>query len=590
MFIDTRRIDEGSVIQAEVCIIGGGAAGITIARELDRAGIRTCLLESGGNRADHSTRDLYRGENVGLPYRFADGCRSRFLGGSSNCWGGWCRPLEDFDFESRPWVPHSGWPFGKSELEPYYERGHAILRLGPRSFETDFWVDAIGRSDVRRLPLTNERVVDGISQFSPPVRFGRDYLDELQRSASLAIYLHANAVDIDTDDAGCEVRSVRIATLTGRRARVSAKVFVLATGGIENARLMLLSSRGRRPDGLGNHNGLVGRFFMDHPRVYGAWVRPHGQWALNRLYDHKYHYHSPVVAAYGTCVAGALSLPPSIQQREGLLNAKVWFASIFQGEDSEAKDALMNLRRLVMQRETPDRSFARDLSTLVAHPGATTGYVLARFMRPRWLVKGCRLEAIVEPEPDPDSRVTLSDEQDRLGMCRVKVDWRLGANVKRTFDRNFAIVAEELRAAGVAEVDLDPPIADGPWPDSFSEEGTWHHIGTTRMHDSPKLGVVDRDCRVHGVNNLFVAGSSIFPTAGGNFPTITLVALALRLADHIIAELGGSVGAVASIVSARADILPPHARSAAPIPSAKLAASALGSGSSSDARRNGAER
>jgi choline dehydrogenase-like flavoprotein len=553
MLIDTRRIDEGSVIEAEVCIIGGGAAGITIARELDREGIRTCLLESGGHRADHSTRDLYRGESVGLPYRFADGCRSRFLGGSSNCWGGWCRPLEDFDFASRPWVPYSGWPFSKSELEPYYERSHAILRLGPKTFETDFWVDAIGRGDVKRLPLTSGRVVDGISQFSPPVRFGRDYLDELQRSPYVAIYLHANAVDIDTDDGGGEVRSVRIATLTGRGARVSAKVFVLATGGIENARLMLVSSRERRPDGLGNHNGLVGRFFMDHPRVYGAWVRPHGQWARNRLYDHKYHYHSRVVAAHGTSVAAALSLPLSFQEREGLLNAKVWFSSIFHGEDSEAKDALMHLRRLVTQRETPDQSFARDLSALFTHPGATAGYALARFVRPRWLVKSCRLEAIVEPEPDPDSRVTLSDERDQLGMRRVKVDWRLGENVKRTFDRNFAIVAEELRAAGVAEVDLDPPIADCAWPNSFSEEGTWHHIGTTRMHDSPKLGVVNRDCRVHGVNNLFVAGSSTFPTAGGNFPTITLVALALRLSDRIIAELCGSVGAVASIVSARAD-------------------------------------
>jgi hypothetical protein len=169
-------------------------------------------------------------------------------------------------------VRYSGWPFSKSELEPYYERSHAILRLGPKTFETDFWVDAIGRRDVKRLPLTSGRVVDGISQFSPPVRFGRDYLDELQRAPHITIYLYANAGDIDTDDGVCELRSVSIATLTGRRVRASAKVFVLATGGIENARLMLLSSRERRPDGLGNHNGLVGRFFMDHPRVYGARV------------------------------------------------------------------------------------------------------------------------------------------------------------------------------------------------------------------------------------------------------------------------------------------------------------------------------
>src|SRR5260370_20301618 len=199
MFIDTRRIDEGSVIEAEVCIIGGGAAGITIARELDREGIRTCLLESGGHRADHSTRDLYRGESIGLPYRFADGCRCRFLGGSSNCWGGWCRPLGEEDFVRREWLPYSGWPFAKSELQPYYERSHGILKLGPNRFDTEFWVDAIGHPDVRRLPFTSSRVVDVISQFSPSVRFGNLYREDLARSKHVTVYLYANAVDIETD-------------------------------------------------------------------------------------------------------------------------------------------------------------------------------------------------------------------------------------------------------------------------------------------------------------------------------------------------------------------------------------------------------
>jgi choline dehydrogenase-like flavoprotein len=143
MFIDTRRLDEGSAIEAEVCIIGGGVAGITVALELEKRGTGTCLIESGGFKPDNATKDLYRGESIGLPYIFADGCRSRFLGGSSNCWGGWCRPMEEQDFVRREWVPNSGWPFAKSKLQPYYERTHGILRLGPNRFDTDFWVDAI---------------------------------------------------------------------------------------------------------------------------------------------------------------------------------------------------------------------------------------------------------------------------------------------------------------------------------------------------------------------------------------------------------------------------------------------------------------
>ncbi|HJW57544.1 MAG TPA: FAD-dependent oxidoreductase, partial [Burkholderiaceae bacterium] len=153
MFIDTRRIEEGSVINATICIIGGGVAGITLALEFDRQGIDVCLLESGGFDPDDNTRSLYRGEAAGMPYRFSDGCRSRYLGGSSNCWGGWCRPLDPWDFEQRGWVPHSGWPFTLHELAPFYERTHTLLQLGPNNFDPEFWESAIGRSDVRRIPL-----------------------------------------------------------------------------------------------------------------------------------------------------------------------------------------------------------------------------------------------------------------------------------------------------------------------------------------------------------------------------------------------------------------------------------------------------
>jgi choline dehydrogenase-like flavoprotein len=531
MFIDTRQLDDLSIIESEVCIVGGGVAGITLALELKKHAFRTCVIESGGFISDDATRDLYRGESIGLPYKFSDRCRSRFFGGSSNCWGGWCRPLEEEDFARREWVPNSGWPFTRSELGPYYERTRSILRLGPNRFDTNFWVNAIGNPAVRKIPFTTDRVADGISQFSPPVRFGSLYREELARSKQVTVYLYANAVDINIDDAQT-VGVLKVRTLSGRRANVKAKVFVLAAGGIENARLLLVSNK-VWPAGLGNHNDLVGRFFMDHPRLYSGRIRFREDWSRGKLYDFKYHYHNKELAAHGTCVAAQFGLAPYVQEREQLLNARICFSSVLPGEESKAAEALLRTRNRFQKQEQPGHSLMRDMLALLAEPIDATVFVLAHYLALRSLVKHFRFQAIVEPAPNPDSRVMLSQQRDQLGMNRVKVDWRLGSLVRRTFDRTLAIVAEELNRAGVADVVLDPPIENGEWPKTFEEEGCFHHMGTTRMHDSPTFGVVDRNCRVHGISNLYVAGSSVFPTAGGNFPTMTIVALALRLSDHL---------------------------------------------------------
>ena len=536
MFIDTRRIQQGMVVDTTVCIIGGGVAGITLAMELDKKGIDVVLLESGGFNPDDDTRDLYRGEDVGeWRYNFADGSRSRFLGGSSNCWGGWCRPLDPWDFEKRDWVAHSGWPFGLSELAPYYERTHALLKLGPNNFDPDFWERSINRSDVRRIPLVSGKVRDTISQFSPPARFGKLYRDKLKRSQRVRVFLYANATNIDTDRAGRTVTHIDIATLTGIRAKVTAKTYVLATGGIENARLLLASNK-VLPAGLGNGHDLVGRFFMDHPRLLTGNIKFAKQWSRNKLSDVKYHYQNAAVAAHGTCVAHQFALTPETLQEEGILNARVWFSSIFPGEGSEGALALFRCKQALLKKEQADWSLTRDMLTMMAHPIDTIGYGYTRLFQPRWMIQGVKFQLIVEPEPDPNSRVMLSPTQkDQLGMNRVRVDWRLTSRVQRTFDRTLAILAEDMRKSGVAQVELDPPVEGRKWPSDL--EGTWHHMGTTRMHDSPKQGVVDRNCLVHDMTNLFVAGSSLFPTAGANFPTITLAALAFRLAEHLAKEV-----------------------------------------------------
>ncbi len=537
MFIDTRQIGDGKALIATVCIIGGGVAGLTIARELEAQGVDTCVLESGGFEPDDGTRDLYRGDSTGIGYQFADGCRARFLGGSSNCWGGWSRPLDPWDFEQRAWIPHSGWPFGLDELAPWYARAHAVLKLGPANFDPSYWEAAIGRPDVRRLPLSGKQVRDTVSQFSPPVRFGRHYRAELKAARHVRIFLHANVIEIVPDPLCARIQQVRVQTLDGQRTTVAARLFVLATGGIENARLLLASNR-VMPGGVGNQNDLVGRFFMDHPRMLVGSLRFADAWSRNKLYDIKYNYMNAAVSAHGQHIAAQLALTRDAMASEQVLNARACFCSEFPGEGSDGAQALFHCKQAWLSKDQPGRRLADDLHAMARDPINTFLYGFTRLYHPRALIRNIGFQLIVEPVPDPDSRVTLSaSRRDALGLPRVEVCWRLGTLVRRTADRTLALIAQELQAIGVAQVAPLGSIEHEGWPSTFEKEGTWHHMGTTRMHDDERQGVVNRDGRVHGLGNLYIAGSSVFPTAGANFPTITITALSLRLADHIAAQL-----------------------------------------------------
>lgn len=540
MFIDTRQVSDGKALIVTVCIIGGGVAGLTIAREMEKRGIDTCVLESGGFESDDATRDLYRGEATGIDYQFADGCRTRFLGGSSNCWGGWSRPLDPWDFTERDWIPHSGWPFGFDEMRPYYQRAHEVLKLGPQNFDPVFWETAIGRPDVRRLPLTNGDVRDTVSQFSPPVRFGKHYRHELKLARHVRVFLHANVTQIIPDALCTRINQVHVQTLSGKQMTVAARLFVLATGGIENARLLLASNRVISA-GIGNQHDLVGRYFMDHPRMLLGKVNFSANWSRNKLYDIKYNYMNSAVSAHGQHIAAQLALTEQAMARERVLNARICFCSEFPGEGSEGAKALFRCKQALLSKEQPGWSLRKDMAIMARQPINTFLYGFTRLFHPRRLIRNVAFQVILEPAPNPDSRVTLSrDRRDALNMPRVEVHWKIDPLTRRTADRTLALIAGELERAGVADIDTGPLLEQQGWPATFEREGTWHHMGTTRMHDDERKGVVNRDSRVHGLANLYVAGSSVFPTAGANFPTITLTALALRLADHIALQLSSA--------------------------------------------------
>jgi len=532
MIIDSRTINSGSV-SSEVCIVGGGVAGITLALALERRGIATCIVESGGFRPDAFARDLNRGLNTGLPYSFADGSRSRYLGGSSNCWAGFCRPLDEEDFMARPWVPGSGWPIPRAELLRHIPEAHQLLKLGPVNYDPDFWIDAIGRRDVQHVLPNHPDVHEIIAQFSPPVRMGKEYRKQLARSSLISLYLQATTVELVTDSLRGRLISVRALTPDRRPLEFTARIFILAGGGIENARLLLASNR-QMPRGIGNHHDLVGRYFMDHPRLYRGHFT-HGRRAHNKLFDLKYQYHNQAVAAHGVCVAGSFRLSREVQARAQLLNAYSWLDSDFAIYEAPAINALRRIKQHALGTAPPGSSLLDSLFRAARAPHEIAMFAFVRQFHPPRLAKTCRLQIIVEPAPNPNSRIVLAQERDALGLNRVAVCWRLGELEQRTFDENFRVVSAALQSAGLILTEPPVPFARGEWPAEL--EGTWHHMGTTRMHDSPHSGVVDCHCRVHELANLYVAGSSVFPTVGASFPTINLVALAARLADHVAHQM-----------------------------------------------------
>ncbi len=535
MIHDARQVPRGTTLEAQLCIVGAGAAGITIAREFIGRRLPVILLESGGHEMERRNQSLYQGENIGHRYADLHILRARYLGGSTNCWGGWCRPLDPIDFEKRDWVPHSGWPFGRDELVPYYERAQDICSLGPNEYGPDYWANAMEDDGFRPMPLSDDRVVTQISHISREPRFSRTYGDELGSAENVQTYLNANVLEIEVNETASRVTHLRVGTFAGTEFRVTAKYIVLATGGIENPRLLLASNK-TQTAGLGNGNDLVGRFFMEHPQLSLGRLALDKADESTKFYDpHHTFFHSPVSAN--------LALTEEVQRAEQLLNYKSWVVSVYRGEKTKGGEALRNIYRAARQPTLPDQFidtgpafWLTNFGVALADFPNAAALACGRLSKHPWFVASTDFIHLCEAVPNPESRVTLGDDKDHFGLNRVRVDWRLSMQEKRTIRRAQQIIAEELERAGYGRMEgelLDDSHDD--WPDELL--WGWHQMGTTRMHDDPKQGVVDANSRVHGLANLFVAGSSVFPTSGNDLVTITIVALSLRLAEHIAGEL-----------------------------------------------------
>jgi choline dehydrogenase-like flavoprotein len=522
MFIDARSLPSGTVIECEVCIAGAGAAGITIARELIGAGFRVALLESGSLTFDPDTQELYAGTDIGRPFLDLASCRLRYFGGTTNHWGGWCMPLDELDFEARPGIPFSGWPFDRHHLEPWYRRAQPVCQLGAYDYDPSFWGIA---NDKAPDPFRGPHFVLKMLQESPPTRFGTVYEAPLRQAANVTVYLNANALYFATNDEGTEVAHLPVRTLSGVELEFRSKFYVLAAGGIENPRLLLLSGRSMAA-GLGASHRTVGRYLMTHLVYSGGAIAPSNPYADFGFYTGRDGAHRTVDGIDRKFVS-FIGVSEATMRNRSLPGTRF----IWQYKFAPVHDTIEAARRLLAGTDGGEKalqdlaSVFRDLDGLAEQ--AVRKLVLHEGLPVDALQLGCSSEQL----PNPESRVELGADLDPLGLPRVAVDWQVTAEDKRKIYATSRLLGAELGRAAFGRLQSPLIDDDSTWPEDMY--GDAHHMGTTRMHRDPAQGVVDENCRVHGVANLHVAGSSVFPTSGSANPTLTIVALAIRLADHL---------------------------------------------------------
>lgn len=534
---DFRHLDPLVSIAADICIVGSGPAGWTLAEELSDSGLRIVVLESGGVAEsggcagrEHEAHAFNQTEDVGVPL-FNGRCRT--LGGTPEIipWGNRCIALDDIDYEARPWVPMSGWPVGSAAITPYLDRASQHLGAGPYLPEGP--PDTIGKHKpgVDSGQLHNVCWAFGRQDSGDTVRYAQRFRQGPRDH--VRVIVNATVTHLNTNAAGDHIESVEIAHPDGHRTTVTARAVVLCAGGVENARILLYSNR-QAPGGVGNAHDLVGRYLMDHPRDLEMAVTFDVKHAgtIHRLFGPYMHDAGVGRREY----VGGLALSPEAQRREQLLNCAAW--PVMTHHDDDPIAAVQRLKRL-------DRSqAASDLKLAATHPGMVIKGVHAwAVQRQPMRSKYTRIGMFIGSEqlPDPDSRVSLSEHADPLGLPIARTDWRISDLDRRSQAGLAKRIQAEFARLRLPEVRLADWVRDGAYDKAVLSDGC-HPTGTTRMSSEARTGVVDPDCQVHGVDGLFVAGSSLFPTAGHANPTLMIVAVACRLADHLKLKVAQRAG------------------------------------------------
>jgi choline dehydrogenase-like flavoprotein len=570
-----------SSFEADIAIVGGGPAGLTIAREFFGTSMRVLILESGLLEETPNHAALNEVESIGEPHTDAQkqkriafhgaqsstwshdlqpyGVRCRALGGSTHAWAGKSAAFDEIDFARRPWVPHSGWPITRASLDPYLDRAAHALNLGPNCYDDGLWKLMGIKPPELRFDT------DGLRSFF--WQFARSRIDHLDvirvgrefvtlKADNVRVLLNATVTQIGLSPDGGSFGGLEVSTIDGVRSKVKAKMAVIAASAIENARL-LLASNAVQSRGIGNGRDLVGRFLLDHA---GARVARFGTGDAARIMRRFGFYglrHNGRTHMY----MHGLAPTPALQERLQLLNSAVYFMPEHSPDDpwsafkrllrrSSAKP-LQDARTVMGGAGLVAKGIGMKVLASSATPSLLKEFIVNTAIRtnpslvadefqsrgmPHQLTS-VSIDAIAEQRPDPDSRVRLSEKTDRFGMPLAKMDWRINDDERRTIVQVARLTRDAFTRAGLPTPTLESWIDDERLGDGNIIDMA-HSAGTTRMSVSPASGVVDQDCQVHGVRGLFISGGSVFPTSGHANPTLMILALAIRLSDKIKSELG----------------------------------------------------
>lgn len=551
MIVNAETIPFGDTLSCDICVVGAGAAGITAALELARAGIKVILVEAGGTKWNSRCQDSYKGTVLNPDLHAPlDAYRHRRLGGTTAVWGGGCVPYDNIDFEYRNYVPYSGWPITAKDLEPYYRRAHEYCNCGEFTYQVREALPGAAPNMIPGLP-DGEVVTSVLARFSLPTNFGSAYFTDLKNAPNIRVILEANCLSIDVTLNGDRVSQLTLVSPRKERFRIQAKAFVLAAGGLEVTRLLLASNQVHK-DGIGNHSGWLGRCYMSHisgniaevkllgdPKAvaYGYELDPDGVYCRRRfciseqaqrelrllniavMLDHP-PMHDP---AHGDGVLSLVffakhiraigaKIPPEYSKdlAMGRTPRNVYWAHMRNVLRDIPKIAMVmpefSYKRLVPKRKMPSLVLKSEANTYSMH-------------------------YLAEQAPNPDSRVCLSSERDAFGMPRLLVDFRISNIDAESVYRAHMLIDQKLRKYGCGYLVFRASDAVAAIRNQVGAGG--HDIGTTRMSKEVSQGVVDLNCRVHGVQNLFIASSAVFPTSSHANPTLTIVAIAARLADHL---------------------------------------------------------
>jgi len=476
MLLDSANFADGHTERTTVCIAGSGPAGLSLAQSLIRAGVDVVLVEAGGTGWEQTSQELYEGEVVGDSYFDLSEARLRMLGGTSGHWGGISRPMARANMVLSPPTGATGWPIRYDALEPYEAETNDILEI-PGDFDDTELAPGVYQLDFQQ---------------SPPVLFGDKYLPLIEQDPRLRVVLNSALVDLSFEDG--RVTAAEVLSDDTRPWRIEADYFVLCLGGIENSRLLRWINEKNGQALIANHD-LIGRYWMEHL---------HSQPIHGLIFDEALLARATEDRVYvGTSPLGG---------RDALNGVNFEFGYMRQSETSSMVESVMCVAPRLGNR-------------LVG-------------LLDRNLICGVLMTAHSEQWPHAENRVSLSDERDRLGIPRTVLHWR-----RMGPDRDLILNRSQALAENFAMADLGRFMAltwtreDTDIPDTV-RTGAWHHMGGTRMAGRPEDGIVTADLRVHDLDNLYIGGSSVFPTGGDANPTYTIVQLSLRLADHLRQRIG----------------------------------------------------